>query len=65
MTRALFLIDEGIHDNVMPPKIQRIRVKRSQHIARVVISSSVSEVGNGLFDISEVAVRMLGRTFVR
>ena len=49
----------------MPPKMQRIRDKKSQHMPCVVIVSNVSDIGNALFDMIDVATGVLGRTSVR
>ena len=56
---------EGIHGNAMPPTMQRVKTKRSQHISCVVIASKVSEVGKVLFDMADVAVVMLCGTGMR
>ena len=49
----------------MHPRIQRIKVRRSQQIPCVVITRDVSEGGDILLEMEDVADVVLGRTTVR
>ena len=59
------LIGASIKDNVMPPKMQMIKVTRSHIIPWVVIVFDVSEVGNIVFDITDASAGVLVRADVR
>ena len=57
-------IGRGIKDNRMLSRTQRIRNAKSQHILCVVITLDVSEAGNVMFAMADVAVAMLDRIVV-